>query len=64
MAEDLKKQIADEIARIYREIESQKRFIKKSAGKKRIVETAETKMRALHTRLAVLETNLAKHAGQ
>jgi hypothetical protein len=61
MAEDLKKQIADEIARIYREIESQKRLIKKSAGKKLVIETAEAKMRALHTRLAVLEMNLARH---
>jgi hypothetical protein len=64
MAEDLKVQITEEIARIKNEIDGQKHLIKKSAGKKKTlaIETAEAEMRALHTRLAVLEVNLAKHA--
>ncbi len=54
------KELEDEIGRVKGEIEEQKKLIKKSLGKKLVIETAEAEMRALHTRLAVLEANLAK----
>ncbi len=54
------KELEEEIARIKGEIEEQKRLIKKNLGKKLVIETAEAEMKALHTRLSVLEANLAK----
>ena len=60
MPEALRDQIAAEIKRVQSEIEEQKRLIKNSIGKKSVLETAEREMKALHTRLSVLEANLAK----
>ena len=60
---DTREQLSNEIARINGEIDDQKKLIKKNAGNKLMVETAETEMRALHTRLSVLEANLAKDEG-
>jgi hypothetical protein len=59
---DLPNQIAAEIKRVQTEIEDQKRLIKASVKKKLVVETAEQEMKALHTRLAVLEANLVKES--
>jgi hypothetical protein len=47
-------------ARVKGEINEQKKLIKQHVGKKLMVETAEQEMKALHTRLSVLEANLAK----
>ncbi|WP_068016353.1 hypothetical protein [Rhodoplanes sp. Z2-YC6860] len=58
---DITSQISGEISRVKGEIGDQKRLIKKNVGKKLMVETAEAEMKALHTRLSVLEANLAKH---
>lgn len=58
---DVTKQLNDEIERVKSEIDTQKKLIKKNTGKKLMVETAEAEMKALHTRLSVLEANLAKH---
>lgn len=58
---DVSKQLNEEIERVRSEIEAQKKLIKKNTGKKLMVETAEAEMKALHTRLSVLEANLAKH---
>jgi len=58
---DVAKQLNDEIERVKSEIDAQKKLIKKNTGKKLMVETAEAEMKALHTRLSVLEANLAKH---
>jgi predicted nucleic acid-binding Zn-ribbon protein len=60
---DTREQLSNEITRINGEIDEQKKLIKKNAGNKLMVETAETEMRALHTRLSVLEANLAKDEG-
>lgn len=57
---DIKIDIQKEIARVKREINEQKKLIKQHVGKKLMVETAEQEMKALHTRLSVLEANLAK----
>jgi CHASE3 domain sensor protein len=58
---DVSKQLNDEIERVKGEIDAQKQLIKKNTGKTLMVETAEAEMKALHTRLSVLEANLAKH---
>jgi CHASE3 domain sensor protein len=58
---DVSKQLNDEIERVKGEIDAQKKLIKKNTGKTLMVETAEAEMKALHTRLSVLEANLAKH---
>jgi hypothetical protein len=58
---DVSKQLNEEIERVKGEIEAQKKLIKKNTGKTLMVETAEAEMKALHTRLSVLEANLAKH---
>ena len=60
--DDLANQITAEIKRVQSAIAEQKRLIKASVKKKLVVETAEQEMKALHTRLAVLEANLAKEA--
>ena len=63
MPDDLKTELPKEIARIKRELEYQKRVIRKNIGKQLAIERAEAKMRALHARLAVLEANLALQTG-
>jgi hypothetical protein len=63
MPDDLRSQIAAEIKRVRSEIDQQKRLIKNNIAKKLVVETAEQEMKALHTRLSVLEANLAKEIG-
>ena len=57
---DFRQQLIDEIERIKGEIDNQKKLIKKHTGKRLMVETAEAEMKALHTRLSLLEENLAK----
>lgn len=57
---DIKTDIQNEIIRVNREIGAQKKRIKQHVGKKLMVETAEHEMKALHTRLSVIEANLAK----
>jgi hypothetical protein len=64
MPDDLRSQITAEIKRVQTEIDQQKTLIKKSITKELVVETAEQKMKALHTRLSVLETNLAKETAK
>jgi hypothetical protein len=56
----LRLKIAAEIKRIQEEIGKQKRLIKANAINKIVSETAVQEMKALHTRLTVLEANLAK----
>ena len=62
--DDLRSQIAAEIKRVQSEIDQQKRLIKNSIAKKLVAETAEQKMKALHTRLSVLGANLAKETAR
>jgi hypothetical protein len=64
MPETLRDQISAEIKRVQAAIDEQKRLIKNSIAKKLVVETAEQEMKALHTRLSVLEANLAKETGK
>lgn len=58
--DDVRKQLTEEMERIKVEIDEQKKLIKKHTGQQLMVETAEAEMKALHTRLSVLEANLAK----
>jgi hypothetical protein len=60
MKQPLEKHIVAEIKRIQGEVDHQKRFIKAHVDQALVVETAEQEMKALHTRLAVLEANLVK----
>jgi hypothetical protein len=60
MPKALRDQITAEIKRVQSQIHQRKRLIKKNLAKKLLVETAEQEMKALHTRLSVLEANLAK----
>ena len=60
MPDELRSQITAEIKRVRTEIDQQKRLIENSIAKKLVVETAEQEMKALHTRLSVLEANIAK----
>jgi hypothetical protein len=64
MPDDLRTQIAAEIKRVQSEIEQQKRLIKNNVAKKLVVETAEQEMKALHTRLSILEAHLAKETAK
>ncbi len=57
---DLKNDLNAEIERVRGEINEQKKLIKINVKKNLVVETAEVEMKALHTRLSVLEANLAK----
>ena len=57
---DIKADIQKEISRVTGAINEQKKLIKQHVGSKLMVETAEQDMKALHTRLSVLEANLAK----
>jgi len=60
---DVRNDIVNEIRRIEGEIGEQKILIKRNVGKRLVIETAETEMKALHTRLSTLEANLAKLQG-
>ena len=64
MADDLRNQITAEIKRVQAAIEQQKRLIKDNVANTLVVETAEQEMKALHTRLSVLEANLAKESAK
>jgi deoxyribose-phosphate aldolase len=64
MATDLLTRITAEIKDLQRQVDAQKRIIKKSAGKVRTIEQAEAELKALHTRLAVLEKNRTRLANQ
>ena len=57
---DLKADIQKEISRVNAEIDQQRKLIKHHIDNKLMIETAEQEMKALHTRLSVLEANLAK----
>jgi hypothetical protein len=57
---DIKADIQTEINRVTADIGAQKKLIKSHVGNNLMVETAEQEMKALHTRLSVLEANLAK----
>jgi polyhydroxyalkanoate synthesis regulator phasin len=57
---DVRNDLIQEIRRIEGEIDEQKALIKHNVGKTLVIETAETEMKALHTRLSTLEANLAK----
>jgi hypothetical protein len=59
---DIRNDIQKEIDRVKAEISDQRRLIKQNIANTLIVETAESEMKALHTRLSVLEANLAKQA--
>ena len=56
----MKKDLEDEILRIGDAIDEQKKIIKKNVGNRKLIEGAEAEMRAMRTRLSVLEANLAK----
>ena len=60
---NLKADLTAEMQRVKGEIEQQKKLIKKYVKKELVVETEEAEMKALHTRLSVLEANLAKVGG-
>jgi hypothetical protein len=60
MTQALKDQLTAEIRRARAEVQDRKRFIKAHIGQTLIVEEATQQMKALHTRLSVLEGNLAK----
>ena len=53
-------QITAEIKKIEREINAQKKIIKASIGNTIAIEAAALKLKALHTRRAVLTKNLKK----
>lgn len=59
----VKDDIDQEMKRVRDEIDEQKNVIKHYLGNTLAVETAEQQMKALHTRLSVLKTNLAKAEG-
>lgn len=63
MSINLKHQIIAEINRVREEIQFQKELIKDSIDKPLALETATLEMKALHTRLAVLEATLANEIG-
>lgn len=52
--------IRDEIASIERQMEDQKRLLRRAADNQIVFEAAETELKALHTRLTVLKGNLRK----
>lgn len=60
---DVRNDLIKEIRRIQGEIDEQKALIKHNVGNTLVIETAETEMKALHTRLSTLEANLAKLQG-
>ena len=64
MPNDLRSQISAEIKRVQGEIDQQKQLIKHNIAKKLVVETAEQEMKALPTRLSVLEANLVKETAK
>jgi hypothetical protein len=60
MEKPVDQQIAAEIKKIEREINSQKKIIKASIGNTVAIEAAELKLKALRTRQGVLTENLKK----
>ena len=60
MTQSIKDQLTSEIRRVSAELQDRKRFIKAHVGQALVVEEAGQQMKALHTRLSVLEGNLAK----
>jgi hypothetical protein len=57
---EIKKQIITEIEKILAEIDAQRRVIKHNIDKGLVVQEAERQLKALRTRLGVLENNLKK----
>lgn len=53
-----RKDVESEIADIRDAIHEQKKVIKKNVGRQLIIEAAQAEMRALNTRLSVLESQL------
>ena len=64
MNESVVTQLRAEIRRVEGEITQQKRLIKAHIGQTLAIETAEQELKALHTRLVVLTTNLDKMTSQ
>jgi len=52
--------IRDEISSIERQMEDQKRLLRRAADNQVVFEAAESELKALHTRLTVLKGNLRK----
>jgi phage shock protein A len=57
---DLEAQIRAEIDEVEREMEDQKRLIRRSLDNAQVVLSAETELKALHTRMVRLTGNLQK----
>jgi hypothetical protein len=64
MATDLATRITTEIDQLMREMDAQKRVIKKSLGNTRVIEAAEAELKALNIRLTVLKGNLKRLGSQ
>jgi hypothetical protein len=60
MEKPIADQIVHEMKQIDREMDAQKNVIKNSLGNAPVLEAAESELKALHTRLAVLKGNLRK----
>jgi len=58
--QDLAQQIEIEMKSIERQMETEKRVIKRAIGDPLVMETAESNLKALHTRMSVLQRNLEK----
>ena len=58
--QDLAQQIEIEMKSIERQMETEKRAIKRAIGDPLVMETAESNLKALHTRMSVLQRNLEK----
>jgi hypothetical protein len=59
---ELADSIRDEIASVERQMEDQKHLLRRAADNQVVFEAAETELKALHTRLAVLKGNLRKYS--
>jgi uncharacterized protein involved in exopolysaccharide biosynthesis len=57
---ELADSIRDEIASIEQQMEDQKHLLRRAADNQVVFDAAETELKALHTRLAVLKGNLRK----
>jgi predicted nuclease with TOPRIM domain len=53
-------QITAELEQIERDVDLQKKVIKRSIGKQAVIDAAESELKALHTRQSILEENLKK----
>jgi len=60
MSDDLAAKISREIAHIEEQLDEQKRLIRHSTGNAPVTEAARAELKSLHSRLAVLQSNLHK----